>query len=77
METWMTLLFFDDSIRGTCSYADHWYEGAGWYYADETEQLNGPFASKEDAGKACQVYADNLDRSHVVDDVEVEITDDH
>lgn len=32
---------------------------SGWYYADETDGLNGPFASAEDAKEALDEYLEN------------------
>lgn len=29
----------------------------GWYFSDETEQFNGPFATKEEAEKNLGTYA--------------------
>ena len=33
----------------------------GWYFSDETEQLNGPFTSRGEAEKQLRDYCDELD----------------
>lgn len=33
-----------------------WYNGPGWYFYDETEQMNGPFDTDEKAKAALKHY---------------------
>jgi hypothetical protein len=42
----------------------------GWYFADETEQFNGPFNTKEEAEKNCKEYCRWLDGTHTTEDHE-------
>jgi hypothetical protein len=40
-------------LRGQCS-------GAGWYFCDEAEQLNGPYETEKKAIEALNQYVKNL-----------------
>jgi hypothetical protein len=39
---------------------DGWWDGPGWYFSDETEQLHGPFGSRDEASRAQRNYAKDL-----------------
>jgi hypothetical protein len=41
-------------------YAKHWYRGAGFYFSDECEFLNGPYDTKEAAETARDEYAKTI-----------------
>jgi len=41
--------------------SDGWgWEGIGWYFSDETDELHGPFHTEEEAKQALKRYADSL-----------------
>ena len=39
---------------------EHWYNGTGWYWSDETESLNGPYETSDQAEQQQKDYADWL-----------------
>ena len=39
----------------------HWFSGPGWYFADETEQLVGPYDTREVAQVAMYRYCQSLE----------------
>jgi len=40
-----------------------------WFFADETEQANGPWKSKGTATRACTLYGYSLDRDLTEDEI--------
>jgi hypothetical protein len=43
------------------AYDRYWYKGQGFYFADDGEQLIGPYSSYEEAQAAFNRYCDMLD----------------
>lgn len=49
-------IYLNDETR--YDYGVEWLPG--WYFADETEQLNGPFSTIEEARAAMKTYIETL-----------------
>ena len=60
----ITIEHFDGDRNTPISDADLWFEGPGFYFADETLGLNGPYKTREEAQEAAQVYCDYLCREY-------------
>lgn len=60
MREWIKpYIYLCESVEGSLSDEDGW--DVGWYFADETEDLNGPFETHEEAEKALADYVLALD----------------
>ena len=46
-------------LAGTCA-SDHTLKAGAWYFSDESESLNGPYDSREEAEKALKAYCEHL-----------------
>lgn len=48
-------LIFIDSFPND-DFSDLWFNGFGWYWADETTFLHGPYATEAEAFKCLENY---------------------